>query len=150
MATTHLMLELSDLQPTSSNCSPVRNVLPHDIFVGRRRHALFDWRWNSMPEQQLWIRSDAARRATVCWRRIRHGEALVVYLTHFRSVFSVVGWPKLMTLHRYGRRRNVVSRRTCGCGSDLRRVLMATMMSTPRCWFDPDDSLLVVPSTEAA
>jgi hypothetical protein len=142
----------SDLQSVSITDSLVPDVLPHDILVCRRWHTSVDRRRYSMPGQQFRIRSDAASGAAVRRRRVRHGETLVVHLTHLRSMDSIrIGWPKVMTLHRYGRGRNIVSRRMCGRGSDRRSVLMATMMSTPWCRFDPDNSLLVVvPSAETA
>jgi hypothetical protein len=150
----HLKRMSLELQSFSINDSPVGVVipdaLPHDIFVCRRRHALFDRRWNSMPKQQLRIRSDAARGTTVRGRRICHGEALVAHLEHLWSLLSIVGRPKLMTLHRYGRGRDVMSRCIRGRGSDRRRGLMAAMMSTPWRRLDSHDSLLVVSGAEAA
>jgi hypothetical protein len=41
-------------------------------------------------------------------------------------------------LHRYGRRRDVVSRDIYGRGN----VFMMAAVSSPWCRFDPDDSLL--------
>lgn len=126
----------SDLWSRSVNDQLPCNVFPHSILVSRGRHASLDRRRYGMPKQQLRVRSDAACRNPVCWRWVR--QSFVIYLTHLWDM-SRVGKSRIMGLHGYGRGRDVVGRRVCGC----RNVFMITAVSaSSRCRLDPDDSFL--------